>query len=254
MENQTNKVSVITPVYNSARYITNSIRSVQTQSYTNWEMLLVDDCSTDNSVELIKAFELADDRIKLIRLEKNSGPAVARNKAIEAATGRYIAFLDSDDVWLPEKLERQVSFMSSHQYVLTHHYYHTISPIGNLSQKVIKCPLEINYAALLNYNYIGCLTAMYDAEQLGKQYMPNILKRQDYALWLKILKQGHKAYAINLPLAAYRILPKSISSNKWNTVGYNWMMLRQIEKLSFFKSLYHFTAYAIIGIKKYYIR
>lgn len=244
------EVSIITPVYNSSEFIAACIKSVLKQTFINWEMILVDDLSTDNSIDIIQSFD--DDRLKLIPLKVNSGPAIARNKAIELAQGKYIAFLDSDDLWLPEKLEKQLAFMKQNNFAITHTAYETIDALGNKQNKVIKAPKEITYNNLLNYNYIGCLTGMYNTDLCGKVYMPNIAKRQDYGLWLTLLKQGHKAYFLEDVLALYRTGRTSLSSNKWETAKYNWQLLRDNEKLSFAKASWHFLVYTFLGFKKYY--
>jgi len=246
----TDKVSIVTPVYNSADFIANTIQSVLNQTYSNWEMILADDVSTDDSVEIIKSFN--DERIKLIRLSKNSGPAVARNKAIESATGRFIAFLDSDDVWLPDKLKNQLNFMITTDAAVTHTAYEAIDVAGKQTGKIIRAPKIIGYHQLLNYNYIGCLTGMYDTAKTGKVLMPDIPKRQDYGLWLAILRKGFKAYYLDEVLAQYRTGRQSVSSNKLETAKYNWQILREIEKLPLLKAAWHFSVYTFLGFKKYY--
>jgi teichuronic acid biosynthesis glycosyltransferase TuaG len=244
------KISIITPVYNSSAFIADTIQSVLNQTYQNWELLLVDDVSTDDSVAVVQSFR--DERIKLMRLEKNSGPAIARNTAIEAATGRFIAFLDSDDLWLPEKLEKQLQFMLTQNAAVTHTAYEVIDINGKRIGKIIRAPEVIGYRQLLNYNYIGCLTGMFDTEKTGKMLMPDIPKRQDYGLWLAILRQGFKAYYLDEVLAQYRTGRQSVSSNKFDTAKYNWQILRETEGLSFFKAAWHFAVYTLLGIKKYY--
>ncbi len=243
-------ISIITPVYNSAAFIGDTIESVLNQTYTNWEMILVDDVSTDDSVAVIKSFD--DDRIKLIQLEKNSGPAVARNTAILKAKGRYIAFLDSDDLWLPEKLEKQLAFIQQKNCAVVHSAYEIMDAAGNHTGKIISAPETLTYNQLLNYNYIGCLTGMYDTEKTGKVLMPDISKRQDYGLWLAILRQGYIACFQHEVLALYRTGRVSVSSNKAATASYNWKILREIEKLPLWKAVWHFSVYTFLGFKKYY--
>jgi len=243
-------VSIITPSYNSEKFISKTIESVLSQTYQKWEMIIVDDCSSDNSNEIIKEYIKKDERIRLIKLEKNSGPAVARNRAIKEAKGRYIAFLDSDDLWLPDKLKKQIKFMEKNNLSFTYSAYKLINEedkeLGIFIPKE-----EIKYEDLLKTNYIGCLTAIYDSEKLGKLYMPNILKRQDYGLWLKILKQIKKTKAILEPLAIYRIRKKSVSSNKIKAAKYQWKIYREVEHLNLVKSMYYFMSYIFYGIKKY---
>jgi glycosyltransferase involved in cell wall biosynthesis len=232
-------VSIITPLYNSERFIKETIMSVLTQTYTNWEMIIVDDSSTDNSVDIVKNLIAGDPRIKLIRLSKNSGADVARNTAIEAAQGKYVAFLDSDDLWHPEKLEKQIRFMEDNDYLLTYTYYEQMDTDGNYLGKIVTPPERVSYNDMLKSNYIGCLTAVYNQDKLGKKYMPSIKSRQDYGLWLKILKEVPYAYCLSESLAYYRIVSGSVSSNKIKMLKYNWNLFYNIENLSLFKSLYY---------------
>jgi len=243
-------VSIITPSYNSEKFIAKTIESVMTQTYENWEMIIVDDCSQDNSNEIIENYMQQDKRIKLIKLDKNSGPAIARNTAIKQAKGRYIAFLDADDLWLPEKLEKQINFMNYNDLAFTYSAYKIIDESDNDLGWFVP-PATATYDSLLKTNYIGCLTAIYDSQKLGKIYMPKILKRQDYALWLKILKQIKQTKGITEPLAVYRIRQNSVSSNKIKAAKYNWIIYREFEKLGFFKSVYYFIHYIYNGLKKY---
>lgn len=240
-------VSIITPSYNSSKYILNTIQSIKKQSYKNWELIIVDDCSIDKSREVIKSCIKEDARIKLICLEKNSGAAVARNTGIENANGRFIAFLDSDDTWHPKKLEKQIKFMLDNQYYFTYTGYRKVDENGAFIKNA-KMPKSINYNKLLKTNYIGCLTAIYDSEKLGKIYFPLIRKRQDYALWLKILKIIPNAYGLQEDLANYTVRSGSISANKINVAKYNWMVYRKVEKLSLIRAIYCFVNYVILGI------
>lgn len=242
-------VSIITPSYNSARFIAETIESVLAQTYQEWEMIIVDDCSTDDSVEIIEKYQSMDSRIRLVRLEINSGPAIARNRAIEEARGRYIAFLDSDDIWFPHKLEKQTLFMEEKDAVLSYAGYQKINENGTL-RGIVNVPLSVDYKQMLNSCYIPSLTAIYDSVKLGKVCMPNILKRQDYGLWLKILKMGYVAYGLNEPLGYYRERRNSVSSNKLVASKYQWKVYREVEKLSVLGSAYHFVKYAYIGFRK----
>ena len=240
-------VSIITPSFNSSNFIKKTIESVINQSYNNWELIIVDDCSTDDSCLIINNFVQIDPRIKLIKLEENSGAAVARNIGIEAANGRFIAFLDSDDTWHPKKLEQQVNFMLNHNYALTYTKYHQVNKNGEKIGE-LHFPLKTSYRELLKTCVIGCLTVMYDTHKLGKVYFPLIRKRQDYALWLKILKQVDYAYCVPEDLASYTVRSDSISANKWKAAQYNWKLYRDIEKLNILSSAYYFLNYAIRGI------
>ena len=241
------KVSIITPSYNSAKFIQHTIESVLNQTFFDWELLIVDDCSTDNSCEVIQKFVEQDRRIKLICLNENSGAAVARNTGIENACGRFIAFLDSDDTWHPEKLEKQVHFMLSNNFAFTYTEYHRVDENGNFLG-AIYTPSKINYSGLLKTCVIGCLTVMYDIHMLGKVYFPLIRKRQDWALWLKILKKVDYAYCLNKDLASYTIRSESISANKFNAGKYTWLLFTQIEKLNIFKAIYCYGHYVLRGV------
>lgn len=240
-------VSIITPLHNAEAFVAETISSVLAQSYQDWELIIVDDVSGDQSVDIVERFLEQDARIKLIRLTENSGAAVARNTGIEAARGRYIAFLDSDDLWLPEKLSTQLAFMQTHGHAFSFSAYERIDEHGK-SLGEVGVPEKVNYRQMLKTSVIGCLTAMYDTHFFGKVYMPLIRKRQDYGLWLKLLRQVDFAYGIQQPLARYRIRRNSISSNKLNTATYNWRLYREVEKLSLFASCYYFSQYAIRGI------
>lgn len=244
------KVSVITPLYNSVDYIAKTIRSVQSQTFQDWEMIIVDDCSSDGSYQ--RALELAkgDNRIKVVRLSENSGPAVARNKAIKMAVGKYIAFLDSDDSWAENKLDFQLSFMQREGALLTYTAYDVVGENGVYIRSV-GVPDSVTYGELLKTCVIGCLTAVYNAEALGKIYMPLIRKRQDFGLWLRILKTGVTAYGINKPLAQYTLRNVSVSSNKTNAAKYTWKLFREVERLNFFKALYFFAHYAVRGLMRH---
>jgi len=246
----TDLVSIITPSYKSEKFISKTIESVLSQTYQNWEMIIVDDCSPDNSNEIIDEYCKKDSRIKLIKLEKNSGPAVARNRAIKEVKGRYIAFLDADDLWKPEKLEKQLLFMKENDLAFTYSSYDLIDKDSNEIGTVITKE-TITYEDMLKTCSIGCLTAIYDTEKLGKVYMPLIRKRQDYGLWLKILKKIGKTKGILEPLAIYRIRKDSVSSNKFKAAQYEWRIYREVEKLSFFKSIYYFIHYTYNGVIKY---
>jgi len=242
------KVSIITPSYNSLEYITMTIDSVLAQIYTNWEMIIVDDVSTDGSDKIIEQYIKRDKRVKLIRLKENLGPALARNRAIREATGRYIAFLDADDLWFPEKLEKQLNFMKKHKLSLVYSSYETIDEDGlKINMRIAK--EYIGYVDMLKSNHIGNLTAIYDSKLIGKIYMDD-MGHEDYILWLKILKRIGHTRGIVEPLAQYRILSTSISSNKIKTLKWQWRIYRKIEKLDILKSSYYFAWYAYYALMK----
>ena len=244
------RVSIVTPSYNSERFIKESIESVLSQTYKNWEMLIVDDGSTDDSPSVIERYVSMDDRIRLIRLNQNSGVAVARNTAIAEAKGRYIAFLDSDDLWMPEKLEKQLQFMEEKNAEVTSTAYFRMDEFGNIKDGVVTVPERTTYSALLKSNVIGCLTAMYDISKVGKVYMSKV-GHEDYTLWLRILKMGYDAYGLALPLAIYRVRDASVSGNKLKAAKYQWKIYREIEKLSLLDSLICFLQYAYHGLGKW---
>lgn len=215
--NQEFMISIVIPSYNASSFIKETIQSVQSQTYTNWEMIIIDDVSKDNTRELIKEEIKKDGRIQLIELQKNGGAAIARNIGINNAKGKYVAFLDSDDLWLPEKLEKQLEFMQNNDIAFSFTSYQIINQDGTLTDKVVHVPEKINYNGLLKNTIIGCLTVMLDIEKLGRVQMPNIRTRQDTATWLKILRQGHYAYGLDEVLSKYRKVENSISSKnlKW---------------------------------------
>lgn len=245
---QSNKVSIITPAYNAERFIRETIDSVLKQTYSDWEMLIVDDCSTDQTVSIVKEYEQLDDRIRLIQLEKNSGSAVARNTAMDNATGKYLAFLDSDDVWLPEKLEKQLQFMQDKDVAFSYTKYVRMLENGTRTRSISKAPATVTYDQLMKRCVIGCLTVMLDREKIGELRMVNIRTRQDYAFWLTILRKGYLAYGLPEVLAEYRLVKDSISSNKIEAAKRNWYVFRQIEKQSLLKSLWYFSNYAVRSI------
>ncbi len=228
-------VSVITPMYNAERYIANTINSVIAQSYEVFEMIIVNDCSTDGSVNVVNKYMKLDERIKLINLEKNSGAAVARNEGIKQAKGDFIAFIDADDLWKTDKLKTHINFMISNKYYFSFTDYLEVDEEGNI-QKTIKAPKTLTYKEELYYNHIGTSTVIYNQSILGKIYMPELRKRQDYAFWLKILKTGINGYGLNLPLTIYKMRSDSLSSNKIDLIKYNWAVYRESEKFGVFKS------------------
>lgn len=246
-----NLVSIITPVYNSEKYLAENIASVQSQTYANWEHILVDDYSTDKSADIILQCAAQDSRIKYIKLLKNSGAGIARNTAIKAAKGKYIAFLDSDDLWHPDKLKKQITFMEKNECYFSFTSYDIINEKGSVIKKNVEAKKTITYQVALYKNPIGCLTVIYDVQFFGKQLMPAIRKRQDYALWLKLLKTTN-AYGINESLASYRKTTNSISSNKWNLIRYEWKIYREEEKLSLLSSSFYLFSAIVLKLKSYF--
>ncbi|MBS4748892.1 teichuronic acid biosynthesis protein TuaG [Bacillus altitudinis] len=243
-------VSIITPAYNAERYLTDTVHSVLAQTYSNWELIIADDCSTDGTRKLLGELSQTDDRINVIYLEENGGAAIARNTAIKQAKGRFIAFLDSDDMWKQTKLEKQVKFMLENNHAFTFTAYDIILENGESLQKTVTAPAQLNYNEALKNTIIGCLTVMLDLQQVGRVEMPNIRTRQDLATWLSILKKGFTAYGMSEPLSEYRIVGNSISSNKWKAAKKTWFVYREIEQLHFVKASWCFMHYATNAVKK----
>lgn len=231
------------PCYNSACYIKRAIDSVINQTYQNFELIVIDDLSKDESVNIVKTFD--DSRIKLVELSENCGAAVSRNVGIEMAVGRFIAFLDSDDLWRPNKLETQIQFMIDKPCAFSFSHYQRFSRLGK--GKVMKAPEVVTYEELLRCNVIGCLTAVYDTHIIGKQYMPLIRKRQDFGLWLKILSHCGKAYGCPVILADYRT-DSGMTQNKLNAAKHQWMFYRKELGFSLLKTSKYFISYAINGV------
>lgn len=233
---RSNLVSVIMPAYNSAEFIGDAIRSVQNQTYRNWELLIVDDASTDSTLQIIQEFSNSNPRIKILQNERNLGAGISRNKAIKAALGDFIAFLDSDDLWKPKKLEIQLMFMKEEGLAVSFSSYELMSQDGKRLQKYIKALPLLTYQKLLKSNYLGNLTGMYDVRKLGKVYGPEIKKRQDWGLWLEAVK-NNPAKGIQKPLAIYRIRKNSISSNKLEMLHYNFKVYNEVLGFGFGKSI-----------------
>ena len=243
-------VSIITPSYNSAKFIKECIESVIAQTYTNWEMLIIDDCSRDDSYLLIKELAKQEWRIKYFLLDKNIGAAGARNVAIRKAKGKYIAFLDSDDLWEPQKLEKQISFMETEDIAFSFSTYQPMSDDESKLYSIIHAPKIVTYSSYLKKTIIGCLTVIIDREKTGGFEMPNIRSSHDMALWLLIMRRGFDAYGLDENLARYRIVSTSNTANKWRAAKDVWMVYRQFEKLSFFYSIWCFLNYAFNAIIK----
>lgn len=241
-------ISIITPTYNCERFIGETIESVLKQSYKNWEMIIVDDCSTDNTYDVVKKYADNDSRIKYYLLEENSGAAVARTKAMQLATGDYIAFLDSDDLWISNKLECQLKFMKENNYNFTCTEYEQIDENGKSLNKIIKVKNKTNYNGVLLSCPVGNSTVMYNVSKMGKFQVPNIRKRNDDALWLQMLKKEEYIYGIKEVSMKYRIRENSISSNKVDLVKYHWYLYREIEGLSVIRSMLHIGIWGVIKI------
>ncbi|EUJ48379.1 glycosyltransferase family 2 protein [Listeria rocourtiae] len=212
---QADVVSIIMPTYNNSTVLKESIVSIQQQGYQDWELLLVDDCSTDGTRDMLRELAERDSRIQLILLTENRGSGFARNEGLSRARGRFVAFLDSDDLWHPEKLEKQLAFMKAHNYGFTFTAYHVFEEQPTVFKRTVRVPEKIHYRQLLKNTIIGCLTVLIDREKVGDFRMPLLRARQDTATWLSILKKQDYAYGMTEPLAYYRVSATSLSSNKW---------------------------------------
>ncbi|MDG2748329.1 glycosyltransferase family 2 protein [Vibrio parahaemolyticus] len=241
-------VSVIMPTYNSAGTVVESIQSVLSQTYKNWELIIVDDRSTDNTWQVIQTYADKYDNIRIYQNKENLGAGASRNFAIKKARGRFIAFLDSDDLWTEDKLAEQIPFMLENNYPLTYTHYSRFNSEEELS--VVTAPEYTTYKKLMYSNVIGCLTAVYDTQKLGKRYMPLIRKRQDMGLWLDILKETPKAYCLPKPLAKYR-MDSGMTANKFSVLSYQWKFYRDVVGLSLPRSLFTFSVYAVKGTMKH---
>lgn len=243
-------ISIITPTYNCGQFIEDTIKSVVKQTYQNWEMIIVDDCSSDNTKEIVEKYTSQDNRIKYYVLKENSGAAVARTKAMELSTGSYMAFLDSDDLWPENKLDSQLNFMKENNYAFTCTDYEQIDEKNNQLNKIIKTKEKTNYNGVLLSCPIGNSTVMYNVEKLGKFEVPNIRKRNDDALWLQILKREKYVYGMPNVLMQYRVRNNSISSNKVDLIKYHWYLYREIENLSIFRSAFHICFWVFLKLSR----
>ncbi len=226
-------VSIITPTYNCGRFIADTIECVITQTYTNWELIIVDDCSTDSTKAIITPYLDKDSRIRYFCNEKNSGAAITRNKALREAKGRWIAFLDSDDLWHPEKLERQLAFMQKYGYGFSYTNYCEIDEDSKELGVQISGPEHITKCGMFNYCWPGCLTVMYDASKVGLVQIADIKKNNDYAMWLKICKNVD-CYLLEECLAKYRKRKGSISHHSYlELIKWHYALFRQAENQNF---------------------
>lgn len=245
-------VSIIMPTYNCGEYIAQSIESVLYQSIDDWELIIVDDCSTDDTDEIVKSYMDMNPRIKYYKLNCNSGPALARTEAIYHATGKYIAFLDSDDIWAQNKLERQINFMEKNNILFSCTAYACMNEFGKSLGYAMFPPIRTDYKKCIYLsNPIGNLTVMYNQEILGKFEVPMIKKRNDFALWLQILKKAKYCYGLQDVLATYRLGRKgSVSHNKVKQVRYHWQLYHGIEKHGLFRSALEILCWGIVKSTK----
>jgi teichuronic acid biosynthesis glycosyltransferase TuaG len=249
--NKNDLVSIIVPVYNAEKFLADTIATVKNQTYNNWELIMVDDCSTDDSVKIITKYIKTDERIKLYKNSINSHAALTRNKGIDESKGRYIAFLDADDLWITTKLEKQIAFMQEKKCEFTFTGYEFADEKGKPNGKKVNVPSSLSYRQALKNTIIWTTTVMFDMQQLTKNqiYMPNV-KSEDTACWWKVLKQIDRSYGMQATLSYYRRSNGTLSANKLEAVKRVWNLYRNVEKLTLFKSAYCFTGYAYNTVMK----
>lgn len=246
-----NLVSIITPTYNSAKYISETILSVQNQTHLNWEMIIIDDGSTDETISIVEEFQKSETRIHLIKQNKNVGPAITRNKGIEFAKGKYLTFLDADDIWFSDFIQNSIETIQQTSVPFVFSSYRRSDEELNFVYSDFIVPQKVSYIDILKTNSISCLTAFLDVEVLGKKFMPIIHKRQDMGLWLQYLKEIPFAYGIQEPKAIYRIRKNSLSRKKSDLIKYQWQFYREVEKLSIVQSAYFMLHWMVRGFLKY---
>lgn len=255
-------VSIITPNYNSEKYIRETIESVQAQTYTNWEMLVIDDCSTDGSLKILKELSEKDNRVKILLNKRNSGAAVSRNFGLREAKGKWIAFLDSDDLWKPDKLEKQLCFMTENDYSGSYTLSINVDEFGNTIGTYETGPCKVGYKKLLLFNFLSTCSVMYDRDVVGLVQIPNLKKRNDYALWLKVSKYT-PFYLLNAPLTMYRIRTSGSLSNKSGgmmkrraLIKDHYVLFRKNEEFSIVKSCVFVAVNIVVYIFKtiFYIK
>ena len=247
------KVSIITPAYNAENFLCETIESVQKQTFRDWELIIVDDCSTDYTNVLAKDYASKDSRIKVIKAPQNGGVAKARNIGLEHTTGEFIAFVDSDDLWNPDKLEKQLEFMQEKGCVLSYTDFQKFNSSDGSLGKVIRCPKKMWADDILKNTAIGCLTVMVDKKQAGEFRMPSLNHTEDNCTWYHILKDtGQMAYNVGEVLSLYRDGNASMTKNKGNSAKLQWQTYRYYFKFSIIKSAYYFMWYAINALLRHF--
>ena len=252
-------ISIVTPVRNISRFLPETIDSVLNQTWQNWQFILVDDVSTDNTPDILKQYQAKDKRIQPVFLQENVGPGRARNEGVKVAKGSFIAFLDGDDLWTPDKLEKQITFMLNHGYEFSYTGYEQIDEFGSSLNKIIRYNHTVrSYKDILKSCSIGCSTAMVDIRRVGKIYMPDIPRKiwlsQDYVNWISIYQHIANAWYLDEVLMKYRIHANALSRNKVKQAITQWRVYRIVAKLNIFWSFYYFIHYAINGVVKNYIK
>ena len=246
----TDLVSIITPAFRAASFIGETIKSVIAQTYPNWEMIIAEDCSPDHTREVIRQWALVEPRVKLVAMECNGGPALARNAALEFAEGRWIAFLDSDDLWLSDKLERVIKHAQAHKAALVFTGFRRIAVDGSATGHYVSVPRTLSYHQLLGNTAIATSTVLLDRNVVGEVRMKKTYY-DDFDCWLQILKRGHLAFGLDEDLMRYRVMNQSVSRNKWRSALHTWRAYRELEKLNLPLSLWYFSQYAMRGLIKY---
>jgi glycosyltransferase involved in cell wall biosynthesis len=244
-------VSIITPSFNSAKFIAETIQSVQHQTHQNWEMIIVDDGSFDDTERIVRSIIEKDKRIQFYKLTQNSGPAVARNTGIEKASGKYLTFIDADDIWFPTFIENSIKTIDETGIPFVFSSYKRANEQLEFVYSDFIVPHKVSYSDILKSNSISCLTAFVEIQKLGKKYMPLIRKRQDMGLWLNYLKVVPFAHGIQETQAIYRIRENSLSRKKSDLIKYQWQFYRNVEKLNIFQSLYYMSHWMYRGFMKY---
>lgn len=246
-------VSVIVPVYHVEKYIVETMDCVRRQTYTDWELLLVEDCGGDRCVQMIRQYieDTGDDRIRLIRQPSNMGAAMARNRGVKEARGRYIAYLDADDLWEPEKLERELAFLKEKDAAFVFTGYEFADEHGVGLGKVVRVPETLVYRQALSNTTIFTTTVMFDTSKISKELleMP-VIKSEDTALWWKVLRAGYTAYGLDENLVKYRRAGRSLSSNKLEAIRRIWYLYRKAEGMSVAASAWHFCFWALRAVRR----
>ena len=246
-------VSIITPLYNGERFIAETIESVLSQTYKNWELIIINDCSTDNSLDIVNKYAYKDTRIKVINLKRNGGPVNAWNVAFDYIEGRYLSFLDSDDIWIPTKIEEQINFMKKNNIGFCFASYDWIDENSKSLNRTINVPQKMTYNDMLKNTNIGLLTVMLDLDLVHFEKLPIVKMAWDFLLWAKIMKTGVIAYGYNKVIAHYRIRSKSASRNKFKAAKGLWIIYKDYLKIPPLKRFFYFLNYILNSLKRYYL-
>ena len=244
-------VTIITPCYNASGCIRETIESVLSQTFDDWEMLIVDDCSSDNSANIIKEYSSNDNRIKYYKTDHPSGsPSLPRNIGIENARGKYIAFLDADDVWLPDKLQQQIEWMENNSISIAYSYYEKMNWEGHRDNRIVKTRVKSTFRSLLKSNSIPCLTSVVTRSAIGDTRFKQI-PQEDFCFWLDILRKGYTAYNLCRVTALYREARNSRSANKLDMFRGYWIVIRNHQNIGWISCCYYMMTYSLLGILKY---